>query len=162
MEMMKQQQEMLQTMTALVPGLSPDKGIKRNIPAALGAPPKKQNRGTILEHELSEGELTDSNGEDTVSQKMDELLGGSEPEESEGDVYSELKSFFDKEEMLGEAVSGATAEVVDSPLVEAVMRSTVSHVKQKELLDKVQRPSNCEALQVPKVNPEIWKELKHS
>jgi len=159
-EMLKQQQTMMQTMSALLPGMSPDterrKGIKRNIPAALGAPPKRDKVARASEHVMSEGEISDSYEEnDTVSCKMGALLGDSDQEDSEGDIYQNIKDFFDKDEKLGPAVSGPTAD-----LVEAVMRSTVSHIKEKELVDKEVRPSNCEALLVPKINAEIWKELK--
>jgi len=152
MEMFHQQQAMMKAMTSLVPDMSSEAGRKRNIPAALGAPPKKQKG---CEQDMSEGEISDTfEDDDNVSYKMGKLLEDSD-KESEEDIYKDIKDFFSKDEKLGPEVSGATAE-----LVEAVMRSSVSHAKEKELAEKIVRPSNCEALQVPRINPEIWKELK--
>ena len=78
---------------------------------------------------------------------------GSEAEDT--DMYDEVLKFFDKEEHLGDPVSETTVN-----LVKAALRAPTSQSKQKEMLDGVFRPQNCDALQVPRTNNQIWRNMQ--
>lgn len=153
--MMRQQQDLLQAMSSFVPN---KRGIK-DTQAAAGAPSKKTCKRKLqveTETGLSEGELEENEQVDELSEKLD--AWGDEDEDQDGgepDVYDEIKLFFEKEDKLGVPVSKDTAEIV-----EMGMRGSVLHSKEKELMERVLRPANCDQLIVPRVNSEIWKEIR--
>lgn len=118
-------------------------------------------------HTLSDGELSDTGSSGSGSayeDKMDSFLQASEEASAEQEgadtdqnLFADLIQFFDQEEKVGKPVHDKLAEVVNSAL-----RTKVPAEKEKSLLEAVHRPKNCNALVVPKVNPEIWGKLKRS
>ena len=63
-------------------------------------------------------------------------------------MLANLKDFFNAEEKLGEPVHQKTADAVATAL-----RSATLGAKQSDLLKKILRPANCEAL--PRVNQDV-------
>lgn len=151
MSIVEQQREMLKVMSTMLPMQTSPK----NVAAAAGKAPKAgmKRKAAISAHELSdEGEWSD-NSEENFEGKLEALCGNNDEQEPE--LYADIVQFFDKEEKLGTDVSVRTAD-----LVKAAMRVSMSHSKEKELTEKIFRPENCPSLIVPKINPEIWRDIK--
>ena len=91
---------------------------------------------------------------------IDQLAGESDEKEEisptgDSDFLTGIHAFFEKEEKLGPPIDKHTADVL-----EAALRSVVPVSKQAELLETILRPENCDALLVPRINPEIWRNMK--
>ena len=150
MQMLQQQRDMLQAITSLTPNKTVS--TDRASPSALREAPPPRATLDFSRHQLSDGECSDPG--DDLQQRFDALLESGDESDSEGDVFADIKNFFDKEEKLGPNVSDATADIV-----KLGMRTPVDGAKERELREKVLRPANCEDLSVPTVNKEIWDEL---
>jgi len=147
-DMLKQQQDMLKTMATLLPRSGNTRGEETDS-ESLSTPPAKRSR---ISTSKSEGEISEN--EDTVDRDFDNFVAsGNSGEES--DPYENISAFFHEEEKLGKEVADPTAKLVNSAL-----RSVISVAKEKELVSNVLRPANCEALSVPRVNVEVWREIR--
>ena len=107
---------------------------------------------------------------DTVSLASDSAVGGdwlnsaddflnSDPE-SDGemdsdDPFEDLAQSYDPQEALGVDLPESAANLANRAL-----RTAVPVQREKELADRILRPRNVEALQVPKVNLTVWKQLQ--
>ena len=78
--------------------------------------------------------------QDSDDEKMDEVPG-------DEDFYDELRKFFVRDEKLAAPVSQESADLVAKAL-ELPMQT----VKEKDLMERIVRPSNCECLKVPRTN----------
>lgn len=150
--MMQQQQQMLAAMTSLMPKQG---AASTTVLSASEStpPPAKRARETNTPEQRSDGELSDQ--EDSGVDRAFEDFVGEEESEGEPDLYADISAFFVEEEELAKPVSEPTAKLVNSAL-----RTSISHVREKELAAKVLRPANCEGLVVPKVNVEVWREIR--
>jgi len=172
--MLKQQQDMLSTMAALLPGSgtsvketvntenrpqvlqahSPGAGRKR-ARATQGSRDSSPSakRLNLSSDGKSEGELSD-HGDSGADRDFEDFVA-TERSEEDSDPYEDISAFFVEKELLGTEVAEPTAKLVNSAL-----KAVITQAKEKELLGKVLRPANCEALIVPKINTEVWRELK--
>ena len=75
-------------------------------------------------------------------------------DESDDDILKELKLFFKGTEKSGPAIDKGLADVVNEGL-----QSVGQSEEVKKLREKFIRPSNVDNLQVPKVEPIIWRNL---
>lgn len=66
-------------------------------------------------------------------------------------LLKEMGKEFEKVEAVGEKVNETLSVVVDSGI-----RSQIDRNVAKELCSKYQRPENCKALRVPRINKELW------
>ena len=154
-KLLQQQQQMMDVMASMLP----ETGTKRAAPSAT-ATITRADINKKARPEVCYSEDLEEDDEMDVDDKMADWLQVNEDEKTcedghDPDIYADIKSFFESEEKLGREVSEPTAQLVD-----AAMRSVVSGSKEKELTDKVCRPGNCASLVVPKINPEIWRQLK--
>ena len=101
--------------------------------------------------------LTKDDNEDAVAA----LLAESEPKGEKSDHDKEFGEILDKavqdldSEQLGPNVSDQLAQVINKTL-----RSKLSEEKLKDKKNTYLRPQNCETLEAPRVNPEIWTQLQ--
>ena len=93
-------------------------------------------------HESSDGEIRDD--EDALSLE----------EDSDDELLKELGEDLDDREKTSEKVAESMADIVNKRFSQGL-----SENKLKERLEKYPRPENCQNLQVPRVNREIWKDL---
>ena len=83
------------------------------------------------------------NNDDLVNQHPDSL-----------DVYDAVSSTLTTSEALGNKINDKLAKVVDTLMSEKPNEETIL-ARQKKYL----RPENCEFLQVPKMNSELWNSI---
>lgn len=157
-DLIHQQQQMMERMAALLPQKrAGDSDVQQNT----DTPAKKSKVAVDLAtQKFAKAELVASDqGDDTgdLEQKLADLIDEDEQQHEEDDPgkFDSLNEFFDKQEKTSKAVAEATAAVINT-----AMRASVPSSREKDLLDRVLRPDNCPALSVPKVNPEIWREMK--
>ena len=107
----------------------------------------------------SESELENSDEDDCNSvYSADNKTGKQEEKDSETvEVSDNMKSLqqLEKELERAEAVSDNVNDKV-SKIVNLGIRATIDRKKAKELVEKYNRPENCAALVVPKINKELW------
>lgn len=114
------------------------------------------------EHWNIESEEYDSAGSETVSGKTPTTqTAESSKTESQNSsleqvsanmkLLKEMGQEFEKLEAVSSKVDETLAKVVNSGV-----RSKIDRNVAKELCNKYQRPENCEALKVPKLNKELW------
>lgn len=90
-----------------------------------------------------------SDGEDNSSVLQNKQT---QPEVSENmKMLMELGKEFERAETVGKKVDDTLSKVVDSGI-----RSMIDRNLAKELCGKYDRPENCKALVVPKINKELW------
>ena len=77
----------------------------------------------------------------------------SEEELEEGQI-DDWSSLYCQDEQLGPALPEAAANLANKAL-----RAPMPAAREKALTDKYLRPDNAPGLQVPKVNPEIWRSV---
>ena len=77
--------------------------------------------------------------------------------DEQSDIYKEVHQFFDKDEKLGNAVSSESADLIKSGL-----RNVMGPARERDFLDSIRRPSNCDTLLVPKTNPPVWREIRQT
>lgn len=106
-----------------------------------GSQPAKKAKRTA-ESDSDEGELVD---DDAISIPGDD-----------DDLLASLDAELSDEDDTGDAVVASVAKSVNKRFSKAL-----SEQKLKAKLEKFPRPSNCEKLIVPTVNPEIWKKLNN-
>lgn len=160
-DMMAQQQQMMKQMSELLPA---KRAAKVDTQFQAVTPAKKAKVAVDLAatkfDTRSEGELS---GQDQDLGDLDRKLANLIDEGTEHDElddvaqkeFNSLHEFFDKQEKTSQAVADPTAAIIN-----AALRASVPASREKELLDRVLRPDNCPSLTVPKVNPEIWREMK--
>ena len=88
---------------------------------------------------------------------LDNILSDGElasEDESDDDILKELKLVFKGTEKSGPAIDKGLADVVNEDL-----QSVGQSEEVKKLREKFIRPSNVDNLQVPKVEPIIWRNL---
>ena len=93
----------------------------------------------------------------STSKELDNILSDGElasEDESDDDILKELKLVFKGTEKSGPAIDKGLADVVNEGL-----RSVGQSEEVKKLREKFIRPSNVDNLQVPKVEPIIWRNL---
>ena len=91
------------------------------------------------------------------SKELDDILSDGKlasEDESDDDILKELKLVFKGTEKSGPAIDKGLADVVNEGL-----RSVGQSEEVKKLREKFIRPSNVDNLQVPKVEPIIWRNL---
>ena len=84
------------------------------------------------------------------------LEGSSEVEDPSTSFLGNISQDYDAEEKTSEAVTAKLAEFVNKRF-----SAKLGDGKYNEKLDKYGRPSNCDKVAVPTVNPEIWDKLTH-
>ena len=95
----------------------------------------------------------------STSKELDNILSDGElasEDESDDDILKELKLVFKGTGKSGPAIDKRLADVVNKGL-----RSVGQSEEVKKLREKFIRPSNVDNLQVPKVEPIIWRNLSH-
>ena len=93
----------------------------------------------------------------STSKELDNILSDGElasEDDSDDDILKELKLVFKGTEKSGPAIDKGLADVVNEGL-----RSVGQSEEVKKLREKFIRPSNVNILQVPKVEPIIWRNL---
>ena len=93
----------------------------------------------------------------STSKELDNILSDGElasEDESDDDILKELKLVFKGTEKSGPAIDKGLADVVNEGL-----RSVGQSEEVKKLWEKFISPSNVDNLQVPKVEPIIWRNL---
>ena len=93
----------------------------------------------------------------STSKELDNILSDGElasEDESDDDILKELKLVFKGTEKSGPAIDKGLADVVNEGL-----QSVGQSEEVKKLREKFIRPSNVDNLQVPKVEPIIWRNL---
>lgn len=119
---------------------------------------RKQNRdhspATIKRRKLtsasSGNDSSDSDNNDELDQFLEESREAPDREE-----WSELQDFFQNADETGDAIHEDLANVANKAL-----RSKSKPEKTKLLQDKHKRPVNVENLQIPRVDEQVWKQLK--
>lgn len=76
-------------------------------------------------------------------------------EAPDGDEWSELQVFFQNVDEIGDAIHEDLANVANKAL-----RSKSEPEKTKQMQEKHKRPKNVENLQIPKVDEQLWMQLK--
>lgn len=79
----------------------------------------------------------------------------SESDEDLEDIAKHIAEQFELEDEMGPNVNDSVASVVRKLLEKPASEQALKHK-----LDKIKRPANCDALQTPKLNSEIWGMLK--
>ena len=114
-------------------------------------------------HALSDSDIEDISSESEFDNSDEEQHKSDESEENKTgkadtvEVSDKMKLLqqLEKELEKAEAVSENVNEKV-SKIVNLGIRSTIDRKKAKELYEKYDRPENCVALVVPKINKELW------
>ena len=73
---------------------------------------------------------------------------------SDDELLKEIDNDLDNKEKTSDKVAESMADIINKRFGQGLPEN-----KLKERLDKYARPENCQSLQVPKVNKEIWKDL---
>ena len=97
------------------------------------------------------------NQNDLQQQQLDKFLSDGEietGEEPDDDILKDLKVFFKGSEESGPAIDKELAEIVNKGL-----RSVGQTEEVKKLKKKFKKPSNVENLQVPTVEPIMWRNM---
>ena len=97
------------------------------------------------------------NGVMDWTQDASEFMGVDPEEQEEEDVdpFDEISQLYNTDEPLGEPLQEGAAALANKAL-----RNHVPAHREKDMLDKYLRPQNCDALQTPRVNMQIWKVLQ--
>ena len=109
------------------------------------------------EIEVSETHHIPDTQQASTSKELDNILSDGElasEDESDDDILKELKLVFKGTEKSGPAIDKGLADVVNEGL-----QSVGQSEEVKKLREKFIRPSNVDNLQVPKVEPIIWRNL---
>ena len=104
----------------------------------------------------------DNSGPDSDSSSDGEILDDGEVESDNEDCISldcpddellaDLEKDLDDSEKTSKSVAQSIADIINKRIERGL-----SDEKLKQRLDKYTRPENCQNLQVPTINPEVWK-----
>lgn len=150
-ELMVKQQAMLQEI-ALACGRKPS---KRPVEADSSDSDNPQDRKRSFKDTPDHGE---SDAGDDLDKQIKDYCLDSEEEASDKeaeDAYSDVLKFFIHDEKLAPPLSKPTTD-----LAAAAMKSAMPGFREKESLEGILRPSNCDMLIVPKTNSAVWKGMK--
>lgn len=98
-----------------------------------------------------------SSSENEPGDEIDIFMARSQSEVPEGNVsdWADIVDYFEDEQEVGDDIPAEIAQLANS-----VLRSKPREEKVKIMKNKHKRPKNVENLQVPKINEQLWHQLK--
>lgn len=115
----------------------------------------KVSEGTQSAESSGPSQQTTTSADMESGDEVDALFSSTDSEsEASEDELTKIDQFFETVEVLGEPVSDKLANTVNNSL-----RGEPNKEKMKELLNKYKRPANITALQVPRIEGALWKQL---